>query len=96
MPVHRRGRIQRPEIQALSSVSMHMLLLGAQHTREVPRMGFLAGGYRAAAHAHHDGQGLVEFAFILVLVVLACVASVVAFGTALDEYYAAIISGLPF
>lgn len=43
-----------------------------------------------------DGQGLVEFAFILMLVALACVASVVAFGTALDSYYAAIISALPF
>ncbi len=55
------------------------------------------GNHRGAApRPVRDGQSLVEFAFILLLIALGCIASVIAFGTALDGYYAAIVSGLPF
>ena len=42
------------------------------------------------------GQGLVEYALILLLVAVAVVGSVAAFGRTLDGYYMDAINRLPF
>lgn len=96
MSVHGRGCIQRPETPALSGIFVRHLALATQQPCPVPSLCSWAAGFCVAMRIARDGQSLAEFAFILLLVALACVASVVAFGSALDEYYAAIIRGLPF
>lgn len=42
------------------------------------------------------GQGLVEYALIIMLVVIVVVAVLGAFGTTLASTYSAIMNGLPF
>jgi Flp pilus assembly pilin Flp len=42
------------------------------------------------------GQGLVEYALIIMLVVIVVVAILGVFGTALGSTYSAIMNGLPF
>jgi Flp pilus assembly pilin Flp len=50
---------------------------------------------RAFKAEPREGQGLVEYALILLLVAVAAVGAVSAFGTALIGLYATIVSGLP-
>ena len=43
-----------------------------------------------------DGQGLVEYALIILLVAVAVVASLTGFGLSLAGYYNRILASLPF
>jgi Flp pilus assembly pilin Flp len=96
MSVYGLGGFHPAKILAFRNPLARFHACDTEWSRQTHQRPVAAGRLYAPIPMVCDGQGLVEFAFILMLVALACVASVVAFGTALDGYYAAIISGLPF
>lgn len=96
MSVYGLGGFHSGEILGFPSLVARFPDCGTERPPVTRQRPVAIGCTRAPIRLACDGQGLVEFAFILMLVALACVASVVAFGTALDGYYAAIISALPF